>query len=235
MTKVAVTFLLDETGSMMSIKDDTIGGFNQYLSTLKAMDGEVSFSLLKFDSNRVEKVCIGKPVAEVAELTSETYTPGALTPLYDAAVKAIKATEPSAAGAKVIVVIQTDGQENASREYKRADLADLIKEKTAAGWEFVFLGAGIDAYGEAQSLGINVANTMSYDRHNSGQTFRAMASNTVAYAAGLSASMGFSSEQKLDAGDVYQPAATAIAVAVAPAQAQKPRRRTIVDDISLAS
>lgn len=234
MTKVTVTFLLDETGSMMSIKDDTIGGFNQYLSTLKAMGGEVSFSLLKFDSNRVEKVCVGKPVAEVAELTNETYTPGALTPLYDAAVKAIKATEPNAAGAKVIVVIQTDGHENASREYKRADLADLIKEKTAAGWEFVFLGAGIDAYGEAQALGINAANTVSYCRANSGQTFSTLARNSVAYATGMAESMSFSPKQKLDAGDVYQPAATATAVAVAP-PTQKPKRRAIVDDISLAS
>ena len=80
-----VTFLLDETGSMESIKDDTIGGFNSYLGSLKAEAAPIDFTLIKFDSRRIEKVCVAVPVSQVAELTMESYQPGASTPLIDAA------------------------------------------------------------------------------------------------------------------------------------------------------
>lgn len=171
--KTYVTFVLDETGSMMSIKDDTIGGFNQYLGDLKKSNNPVFFSLLKFDSNRVEKVCIDKPVSEVPELNSDTYRPGAMTPLIDAVMGAIKATEEAVKDkdAQVVVVVQTDGQENASREHSRQALAQKVKEKTEAGWLFTFLGAGIDAWGEAQSLGFNLGNTIAYGRDKSVEAF----------------------------------------------------------------
>ncbi|HMA55888.1 MAG TPA: hypothetical protein VKP52_04050, partial [Pseudolabrys sp.] len=74
-----VTFLLDETGSMSSIKDDTIGGFNEYLKTLKQSASPIDFTLIKFDSNAIRKVCVAKPIAEVAELNNDTYKPGAST------------------------------------------------------------------------------------------------------------------------------------------------------------
>ena len=114
-----VTFLLDETGSMESIKDDTIGGFNSYLGSLKAEAAPMDFTLIKFDSRRIEKVCVAVPVSQVAELTMESYQPGASTPLIDAAYKTIKAVEKSLNGSnpKVVVCIQTDGHENASTEH----------------------------------------------------------------------------------------------------------------------
>ena len=242
MSKTLVTFLLDETGSMQSIKDDTIGGFNSYLGTLKGADGEILFTLLKFDSNRVEKVCVGRPLAEVAELTDATYQPGASTPLYDAAVKAIKATEEVAAkdpAAKVIVVIQTDGHENASLVYKQADLAALVKEKTAAGWQFVFLGAGIDAYATGSALGLQGSNTMSYARGSSVQAFAGLAASNARYAAtGDAASLRFTAAEKAAAGDGTaaasskpQPTPT---VAARPAAATS-ARPSLVDDINLVA
>lgn len=236
MSKTLVTFLLDETGSMQSIKDDTIGGFNNYLATLKAGDGDISFTLLKFDSNRVEKVCVGKPIAEVAELTDATYRPGASTPLFDAAVKAIRATEEVAAkdpSAKIVVTIQTDGEENTSTEFKLADLAALVKEKTAAGWQFVFLGAGIDAYATGSALGFAASNTMSYGRGNSAQAFAAMGASTSRYAkTGEAGSLNFTAAEKRSAGDASASVPSPSGhVATAPKTARNP----IVDDINLVA
>jgi hypothetical protein len=81
-----------------SIKDDTIGGFNSYLGSLKAEAAAIDFTLIKFDSRRIEKVCVAVPVSQVAELTMESYQPGASTPLIDAAYKTIKAVEKSLNG-----------------------------------------------------------------------------------------------------------------------------------------
>jgi len=96
--RTLVTFLLDETGSMESIKDDTIGGFNSYLSALKGSGELIDFTLIKFDSRRIEKVCVAIPVSDVAELDTKSYQPGASTPLIDAAYKTIKAVEKSLNG-----------------------------------------------------------------------------------------------------------------------------------------
>jgi hypothetical protein len=194
--RTLVTFVLDETGSMNQIKDDTIGGFNAYLKTLKESDGDLSFTLVKFDSNKIDKVHVDLPVKQVPDLTPATYRPGAATPLIDAAVKSIVATaEKQQPGDKVIVVIQTDGYENASREYKQEDLVDLIKEKTAQGWAFVFLGANIDAFDQAADFGIGAGQTMSYAGTKSKEAFGAAAQTTLAYAED-SILMPFSVEQR---------------------------------------
>lgn len=228
MAKISVTLLLDETGSMEPIRDDTIGGFNNYLGTLKDLPDEVRFTFLKFDSRRVEKVHVGVPVADVPELNRDTYRPGAWTPLYDAAVKAIRATADVVEGFdKVIVVIQTDGQENASREFTQRDLADLIKEKTEAGWEFVFLGAGIDSYAEAKGLGIGARNTVSYNIQASGQAFAALAATTRSYVGGQSLNMGFDDDAKLAVGDVFDPILNA---RKDPDPAPQPVRPAVPDD-----
>src|SRR4029079_13801817 len=114
--RTLVTYLLDETGSMESIKDDTIGGFNSYLSALKKSGELIAFTLIKFDSRKIEKVCVAIPVSDVAELDVESYHPGDATPLIAAAYRTIKAVEQSLNGKspKVVVGIQTDGHENAS-------------------------------------------------------------------------------------------------------------------------
>src|SRR5215468_82268 len=164
--RTMVTFLLDETGSMESIKDDTIGGFNSYLDSLKAEAAPIDFTLIKFDSRRIEKVCVAVPVSQVAELTMESYQPGASTPLIDAAYKTIKAVEKSLNGRspKVVICIQTDGHENASTEHTWDELNALIKEKSAAGWQFNFLGTGIDAYDTGSRMGVAAMATMASGR-----------------------------------------------------------------------
>ncbi len=154
-SKTFVTLILDETGSMEGIRDDTIGGYNTYIDTLKdeAKNGtDFSFSLVKFDSNKIDKVHVGEDIENVPHLTRATYVPGAATPLIDACVKGIHATaEVAKKGCPVVFVIQTHGYENASTEYSFKELAKLVRKKEKKGWHFVFLGAGIDAYETAHA------------------------------------------------------------------------------------
>jgi hypothetical protein len=180
-----VTFVLDETGSMESIKDDTVGGFNAYLANLKKFNRIVNFTLIKFDSNRHEIVHASQPVGAVPPLTNETYQPGAMTPLIDAIMKAIIATEEKVLHSDLLVAftVQTDGYENASTQYNNLQLAQKIKEKAAEGWLFTFLGAGIDAFSQAGSLGFVAAHTLNYGREKSGEAFEAASRSVSAFAA----------------------------------------------------
>jgi hypothetical protein len=205
-----VSFLLDETGSMEAIKDDTIGGFNEYVKTLQGSDGDILFSLVSFNSSRTRKRYVAEPIAGVAPLTAGDYTPNAMTPLIDAAVKIIKATDESVERRgdepNVVVVMQTDGQENVSVEYGREDLAVLVKEKEAAGWEFVFLGAGLDAFDAARAAGMafRADRVMSYARDRSREVFADVASNLAEYAAfGEADALDFRPAQREAAGDEY--------------------------------
>lgn len=202
-----ISFLLDETGSMNSIRDDTIGGFNTYVGDLKAGDSadRISFSLVKFDSNRIEKVHVGVPISDVPDLTHDTYRPGASTPLIDAAYKTITATREHVKARddapNVVVVIQTDGHENCSTEHTHAELAALIKELTADGWQFVFLSAGIDAFAQASAWGISAQNTASYDRGNSGAAFSAVSRATGMYAStGDAGALSFTQAERASMG-----------------------------------
>ena len=244
-----ITFLLDETGSMNQIKDDTIGGFNQYLTSLQDPTyGPVHFTLIKFDSNHTDIVCQGVPATQVPFLSAATYTPGASTPLIDAAYKTITATEAVAAAqpeAKVLIVIQTDGEENASRQYTVQDLQDVIKGKTAAGWGFLFLGAGLDAFQHAGTWGLHAAQTLSYDRGKSAQTFAAVAEATTQYRSGAGAqSLAFTDTQRTAAGDRWhqdsgtagppQGPAAPTSSTQGPSVIRPARRPSLVDDIVLA-
>ena len=205
-----VSFLLDETGSMESIKDDTVGGFNAYVEKLQQSGGDILFSLVSFNSSRTQKRYVAEPIARVRPLASGDYQPGAMTPLIDASVKIIKATAEAVAARKddpaVVIVLQTDGQENVSVEYTTADLALLVKEKEQAGWQFVFLGAGLDAFAAAREAGLHLdaANVVAYDRAQSRQVFAATAANVAAYAAsGNVAELCFSDLQRDQVGDNY--------------------------------
>jgi hypothetical protein len=150
-------FLLDRSGSMESCWDDTIGGFNAFLSEQKADGG--TLTLIQFDHEynmAYERVKID----EVTALTRETYTPRGSTALLDAIGRLIKdwkvTSNPS-------VVILTDGQENSSHKFTKVHIKDLIEQKTKDGWTFAYLGANQDAFAEAGSIGIAPGCTMNYD------------------------------------------------------------------------
>lgn len=236
--RTLVTFLLDRTGSMSQIKQDTIGAFNEYVSTLKDTDGgdngEVDFTFVTFDSVSIDKICVGVPIKDAPELNDKNYVPRGWTPLIDAAYKTIKATEAAAKDRKVVICIQTDGEENASTEYTWAQLNGLIKEKMAAGWQFNFMGASIDAYKQATAMGLSAAQTMSYNAQDAGQTrmaFGASARNTRSFASGQSLHTNYSALDKSNAGDAFDPGLAKAQQTRAQATAAKPTK--VVDDFSL--
>ncbi len=184
--KMVISFVLDETGSMTSCKSQTISGFNEFVGTLKKEDNadDVRFTLTKFNSENTEVVHDAVKLSKVANLTEESYCPASTTPLYDAIGATVKAVEKTLDGKKwnVLIAIQTDGYENASREYTQQDIFKLIEKKTKKGWQFAFLGADQDAYAASAQMGIPMAATMSYDSLQTTRAFRGMASATVAYA-----------------------------------------------------
>lgn len=204
--KTIVTFLLDRTGSMQSIKADTIGGFNEYLRELRTKGESIEFTLLQFDSQGFDTVCAGSNPNNVKDLTEETYVPRASTPLLDATMRAIDLTDKLVVGRTdnplVVITIQTDGQENASHKHNLAEVRRTIEERQGKGWQFMFLGAGIDAYAEASKYGILAGNTMSNGRENMREAMRGAASATMRYAAtGDAGVMEFTPKEKFDAGD----------------------------------
>jgi Mg-chelatase subunit ChlD len=160
-THIAV--ILDRTGSMQSIRDDVIGGFNAFLRDQKAVPGTATLTLVQFDTqNPYEVVHGGKPIADVPELTRDTYVPRASTPLLDAMGRGINDLEKCLADLaeadrpeKVIMVFITDGQENASCEFGKDQIVKMIKEKEQQGWQFVYLSADLGAIREALALGID--------------------------------------------------------------------------------
>ncbi len=238
--RTLVTFLLDETGSMESIKDDTIGGFNSYLASLKAESAAIDFTLIKFDSRRIEKVCVATPVAQVKELDAASYQPGATTPLIDAACKTIKAVEKSLIGAtpKVVICIQTDGDENASTEHTWDELNALIKEKTAAGWQFNFLGTGIDAYAAGSRMGVAAMATMASGRtpQHVRASYASLGTVTADFAAGRAESTHMPMSARAASGDEHYKRVFGSKPGSAPPPAAPSRQRPAhkaVDDFTL--
>lgn len=211
-----VTFLLDRTGSMNSCRDATIEAFNAYLESLQEDKGdgmEVEFTFLQFDSISLDKICVAEPVKSVAALTHKTFEPRASTPLIDSCVKTIRAVEESLTKRddkpKIVICFQTDGHENCSTQHNWAELNLLIKEKSALGWQFNFMGAGIDAYANAAAMGISAMAAMSYDQKDIQATksaFRASASNTRMFASGESLNTHYSPNQRAEAKDRFAPA-----------------------------
>lgn len=213
MTTTLNTFILDRSGSMGMILEGTIEAFNAYVDGLKDAEGML-FNLVQFDTEGIDRVHHEVPIKDVPHLTKETFVPRGGTPLIDAAYSTIKAVEAAVdrrkeAGeeVKVIVCIQTDGHENSSREHSWAELKELIEGKTAQGWQFNFMGAGIDAYQQANLMGVKLGSTVSYsnDRAATRAIYASAALNAVNYASGMVGSTEFLSSQKLAAGDAYDP------------------------------
>ncbi len=172
-TPTHINFILDETGSMGSVWDATISAFNEYVEGLRGDDNPVTFTLTKFNSERVEIVDAGVGISDVSPLTRETYRPAANTPLYDAIAGSIRSTERYLEGLDpkpaVVCDIFTDGFENASREYTREMIFDLITSKQAEGWTFAYMGADQDAWTVGRAIGIPGENTASYAQRDPGE------------------------------------------------------------------
>ena len=180
-----VTLILDETGSMESCKGAAITGFNQYIATLRRDPAETRFTLTLFNSGKTEVRYRAVSVSAVQDLDVETYRPCDTTPLYDAIGRTLTAARQEApADAKKLCVILTDGLENASQEYTRKQVFDLIKECEQAGWVFIYLGADHDVWAAGESLGIAGDNTVSFRKSDIGKTFTNLSRATARYRRG---------------------------------------------------
>ena len=155
-----LVFILDKSGSMAGLEKDTIGGFNSMLCRQKAADGECRITTVLFD-NRYQLLHDRIDIRAVGPMTDREYQTGGSTALLDAVGRTIhklagvqKSTAEAYRAEKVLFVIITDGEENDSREYSAQRVRAMIEEEKEYGWEFVFLGANIDAVETAGRFGI---------------------------------------------------------------------------------
>ena len=183
-----LVFILDKSGSMSGLEKDTIGGFNTMLEQQRKVDGECVITTVLFD-NRYELLHDRIDIRAVQPITGKEYFVGGSTALLDAIGKTIhkigsvqKNTTEEYRAEKVMFVIITDGEENASRHYSSAQIRQMIQhQKERYGWEFIFLGANIDAVETAGRFGIDADRAVDYvpDGEGTELNFRMM-SETVA-------------------------------------------------------
>lgn len=156
-----LVFILDRSGSMGGLESDTIGGFNGMLKEQQTADGEAIITTVLFDDH-IEFLHDRLNIKGVAPITGKEYYVRGTTALLDAVGSSIKKiinvqrhTKDSEKAGKVLFIITTDGYENASREYTYDKIRGMIEhQKSKYGWEFIFLGANIDAVAEAERFGI---------------------------------------------------------------------------------
>lgn len=186
--KTELVFILDKSGSMHGLEQDTIGGFNSMLQKQKELDGECRITTVLFD-NRYELLHDRIDIRAVSSMTEKEYQVGGTTALLDAIGRTVqklvsvqKNTAKEYRADRVLFVIITDGQENASREYSSDRVKEMIQlEKEKYGWEFVFLGANIDAVETAGRLGISRDRAVDYVPDGAGTALNfQMMSETVA-------------------------------------------------------
>ena len=178
-----VVFILDRSGSMSGLESDTIGGFNSMIEKQKKEEGEALVSTILFD-NYSEVLHDRVEVSKIEPLTDRDYTVRGCTALLDAIGGAIhhignvhKYARNEDVPEHTIFIITTDGMENASHQYSREKIKAMIeRQRTKYGWEFLFLGANIDAIETARSYGIDQDRAVEYncDSVGTGLNFEAM-------------------------------------------------------------
>ena len=180
-----LVFILDRSGSMGGLEDDTIGGFNGMLKKQKEENEEVNVTTVLFD-DKVDIIHDRFPIGIVEPLTEKDYFVRGCTALLDAVGIAVHKVEnvqehlpEDHKAGKVIFVITTDGQENSSKEYSYSQIKKMIEAKKEMGWEFLFLGANIDAVGEAAKMGISRNRAVTYENDSEGVALNFQAVGSV--------------------------------------------------------
>lgn len=188
--RTELVFILDKSGSMSGLEADTVGGFNAMLEKQKKVDGECRITTALFD-NGYELLHDRIDIQAVRPLTEKEYQVGGSTALLDAIGRTIQKidgaqrhTAEEFRAEKVLCVIITDGEENASREYTAEKVRALIeRQKEQFGWEFIFLGANIDAVVTAGRFGISPDRAVDYlaDSEGTKLNFNAVASAALCF------------------------------------------------------
>ncbi len=201
---ILLGMVVDRSGSMDSIWDDTVGGIKTFLKDQRALEGRAFLTLVGFD-NEYTLVYDSAPLDTVQEPLKGLY-PRSSTALVDSVYKAIRHVEYTQkfnqfAPKDVVFVIVTDGYENASREHTTEELSKLIERKQEEGWQFVFLGADQSAWSSAGRLGINPMNSFKWDKTSEGTQ---LAYNTVSAgvseyrSSGLKSALNITNEDKVE-------------------------------------
>lgn len=165
-----IYFLLDRSGSMASIADDVIGGFNSFVKEqqLESKDSAgLNMTMVQFDSQAPLEVRFSaNDIAEVPLLCGKTFQPRGTTPLFDAIGGIISMAEERVTRGRldeeIVIVTFSDGHENASVEHSRKSVFSRIEAKQKEGWTFVFLGANQDSYAQGGQLGYSKANIQNF-------------------------------------------------------------------------
>ncbi len=182
--KTHIICVLDRSGSMSNIINDSIGGFNTFLKQQKELPDEATITVALFD-DKYDLLYDNIDIKKAEELTDKVWIPRGTTALYDAIGKTINGEKQrftklgKEAPAKVLVCIVTDGLENASCEYTLNNIRNLIKECENDDWNFIYLAANQDAFSVGQSFGVSAGNTFTYTSNTLGVMDMI---NTVSYA-----------------------------------------------------
>lgn len=212
-----ITILLDRTGSMSTIKDETISGYNAFIKDQAAAGENATLTLVQFDRFTNDNICEvveeATPIRSVKPLTTDTYQPRGNTPLLQAICETIESTGrtldriPEANRPdKVVFVIITDGEENASeRSYTKDRVKQAIThQEQTYNWKFLFLGANMDAMNEARAMGVDIAMAAGFSGsgQSMGASMRANSANVRSYrVSGQSTALHYSTNQRKQMAD----------------------------------
>jgi Mg-chelatase subunit ChlD len=186
----SINIIIDSSGSMSNLRMDTIGSFNSFLKDQKAFPGEVIFTLCTF-SDDYRLVYDFENIHNVPDLSVDSYCPGGNTALLDAigttideVGRKLAAMPETERPSKVLFLIITDGQENASHRYAADQIKSMVEhQRSVYSWEFVFMGANIDAITSAVNLGISYQNSLNYSATKDGthQLYATLSESTKRY------------------------------------------------------
>ena len=170
--RVKIWFLLDRSGSMSNLAEDVVGGFNQFVTEQGNKPGHAKMSAIQFDDNDPFEIIIdAQRVGQIPPLTSDIFQPRGLTPLYDAIGQLISRADERIADREAsdeptedqLVIVFTDGLENASRKFSQTQVFELIRDRRDQDWTFVFMGTNQDSYEEGHKIGLVDGNVQNYD------------------------------------------------------------------------
>lgn len=187
--------ILDRSGSMEIMRLDMEKGFDAFVAEQVKLPDPCVLTLVQFDTLSIDTVLDRVALDKVPKLS---LMPRGGTPLLDAignTVTKVVANDPSE---RVLVIIITDGWENASREWVLGSVKALITQRRAAGWEFMYLGANVDAFAEANLMGIGAGTTTGYNQKTVGATFTAASASAGSYRSGLTADIPDSVKEELE-------------------------------------
>lgn len=166
--------ILDESGSMYSIKESIISGFNELVETIhgiekKFPEQEHFISFLTFNGQKQQWLYFFQPVRELKKIDDEKYNPDSLTPLFDAmglSIQKLKTALEKESDYDVLVTILTDGQENASKEYTGSNIKKIVEELKQNRWTFTYIGTDHDI--EKIAVSLSITNTMAFKKDKRG-------------------------------------------------------------------